>query len=480
MKSKEKKKIRYDKNGYKKEKCKNNRKKNKCVNDYDRILSLIINLLIVLSIVFGVIIGYRLTSRYNTYKNINSNVVIEYGEVLKLSDIIKNNYIGGSVKVSPSLDSITDIGKYNVNLIIHNESFDISVEVVDRTPPTLELKELSVYIDEDMPSVDDFIGMVNDLSEVTLNDIDIKKEVGVQNISITATDKYGNKTIKNTTLTIKEDKDAPVISGLSDIVIYIGDKVNLYDGVLAVDDRFGNVEFTIDESSVDYNKVGTYYIKYTAEDKLGNSITKDRKIIIKQRDITYMINDFPTYNQYPDYPNGCESIALYTLLKYYSINVSPDDIVDKLKKGEGPYFEDGKLYGGDPEIEFVGNPREYNGYGVYQKPIIEVANYYKSGIIDYTGHTLNEVLELVKNGKPVQIWGSIDMSNTYVSKSWINKENGKTIYWIRNLHSVVVVGYNSNYVYVADPYVGSIVKYNRYQVEKMYNLFGKRAIYYDN
>ena len=310
MKSKEKKKIRYDKNGYKKEKCKNNRKKNKYVNDYDRILSLIISLLIVLSIVLGVIIGYRLTSRYNTYKNINSNVVIEYGEILKLSDIIKNNHIGGSVKVSPSLDSITDIGKYNVNLIIRNESFDISVEVVDRTPPTFELKDLSIYIDEDMPSVDDFIGMINDLSEVTLSDIDIKREVGVQNISITAIDKYRNKTTKETTLTIKEDKDAPVISGLSDIVIYIGDKVNLYDGVEAVDDRFGNVEFTIDESSVDYNKVGTYYIKYTAEDKLGNSITKDRKIIIKQRDITYMINDFPTYNQYPDYPNGCESIAL--------------------------------------------------------------------------------------------------------------------------------------------------------------------------
>ena len=331
-----------------------------------------------------------------------------------------------------------------------------------------------------MPIVDDFIGMLNDLSDVTLSDINIKKEVGVQNISITATDKYGNKTIKNTTLTIKEDKDAPVISGLSDIVIYIGDKVNLYDGVLAVDDRFGNVEFTIDESSVDYNKVGTYYVKYTSKDKLGNSITKDRKIIIKQKDITYMINNFPTYSQYPNYPNGCESIALYTLLKYYSVNVSLDDIADRLKKGDGPYFEEGKLYGGDPEIEFVGDPREYNGYGVYQKPIIEVANYYKSGIIDYTGHTLNEVLELVKNGKPVQIWGSIDMSNTYVSKSWINKESGKTIYWIRNLHSVVVVGYNSNYVYVADSYVGSIVKYNRYQVEKMYNLFGKRAIYYDN
>ena len=43
---------------------------------------------------------------------------------------------------------------------------------------------------------------------------------------------------------------------------------------------------------------------------------------------------------------------------------------------------------------------------------------------------------------------------------------------------MVIVGYNSNYIYVSDPYIGSIVKYNRSQFQKMYNLFGKRAIYY--
>lgn len=193
-----------------------------------------------------------------------------------------------------------------------------------------------------------------------------------------------------------------------------------------------------------------------------------------------MINNFPTYNQYPNYPNGCESIALYTLLKYYNVDVTPNDIVEKLRKGSSPHYENGVLYAADPEVEFVGDPRLYTGYGVYQKPIIDVAVYYKPGIIDYTGNSLNSVLELVKKNIPVQVWGSINMQNTYVSTSWINKDTGKRIYWIRNLHSVVIVGFNSNYIYVSDPYVGSIVKYNRYQFEKMYNLFGKRAIYYNN
>ena len=39
---------------------------------------------------------------------------------------------------------------------------------------------------------------------------------------------------------------------------------------------------------------------------------------------------------------------------------------------------------------------------------------------------------------------------------------------------MVVVGYNSSYVYVSDPYEGQIVKYSRSQFQKMFNLFGKR------
>ena len=58
------------------------------------------------------------------------------------------------------------------------------------------------------------------------------------------------------------------------------------------------------------------------------------------------------------------------------------------------------------------------------------------------------------------------------------KSSGKKIDWICNLHSVVIVGFNDNYVYASDPYTGKIEKYKRNTFQSRYNLFGKRAIYF--
>lgn len=155
-------------------------------------------------------------------------------------------------------------------------------------------------------------------------------------------------------------------------------------------------------------------------------------------------------------------------------------IVNTLKKGDGPHYEDGVYYGGNPELEFVGDPRDTDGYGVYQKPIIEVANKFKSGMIDYTGHSLDEVLAIVKEGIPVQIWASVNMQNTDICTNWIYKPTGEKINWICKMHSVVIVGFNKNTVFVSDSCTGKIEGYNRKQLEKIYNLYGKRVIYYPN
>ena len=167
------------------------------------------------------------------------------------------------------------------------------------------------------------------------------------------------------------------------------------------------------------------------------------------------------------------------MLKYYGVNVSLSSLADNLKKGDDVHWENGVRYGGDPEIEFVGDPRDQHGYGVFQKPIISLANNYKSGMTDYTGHSLNDVLEIVRSFKPVQVWVSINLKNTSVCADWIHKSSGRKINWICNLHSVVIIGFNDDYVYVSDPYTGSRKKYNRSQFQKMYNLFGKRAIYFN-
>lgn len=258
--------------------------------------------------------------------------------------------------------------------------------------------------------------------------------------------------------------------------IEAGSKIDLTKNVSAKDYRFGELEFTVDDSKVNYNKPGTYKIYYSVIDELGNKTVKERRIIIKSK--TYMIKNFPTYSQFPNYPNGCETVALYLMLKYYGVNVSVEALVNNLTKGEGVYWENNIRYGGDPEIEFVGDSRDKHGYGVYQKPIISLASKYKSGMVDYTGHSLNQVLDIVKGGRPVQVWVSINLKNTSVCADWIHKASGKKIKWICSLHSVVIIGFNDNYIYVSDPYNGSIKKYSRSQFQKMYNLFGKRAIYF--
>lgn len=197
------------------------------------------------------------------------------------------------------------------------------------------------------------------------------------------------------------------------------------------------------------------------------------------QETSHFIEGVITYNQYPNYPNGCESVALYILLQYYQVEVSVEEIVEALPKGSSPYYKNGVLYGGNPEREFVGDPRLYTGYGVFEGPIIEVANRFKEGIINYTGHSLDEILELVKDDHPVQVWVSINLEDTEVCVSWLDEVTEENIDWICDLHSLVIIGYDYKSIITSDPYTGEIEIYDRQQFEKMYLLFGKRAIYYE-
>ena len=446
--------------------------------EYEKKKKLIKKIILVLLIIVIAFIlfflGYKFYKRNSILKKINMDVSIEFGEELTLEYFLKDDF--KKVKVSPKLDSIKKVGNYKVSLMVDNEKFTVKVHVKDTTAPVLTLQDIQIYLDEDLPKAEDFVEKAEDLSKVKLSMSKVQKVVGEHEVEITATDEYKNKRNKKAKLTILEYKGSVKFNGLTNLSVVVGSKPDLKKNVTAVDERFGNLEFTVDDTKVNYSVPGVYKIYYTAVDKLGNKSVKERKITIKEK--TVMINNFPTYSQFPNYPNGCETIALYLMLKYYGVKVSPETLVNNLKKGEGVYWENDIRYGGDPEIEFVGDPRDSHGYGVYQKPIINLANKYKSGMTDYTGHSLNDVLNLVKSGKPVQVWVSINLKNTSVCADWTHKASGKKINWICNLHSVVVIGYNDSYVYVSDPYTGSIKKYSRTQFQKIYNLFGKRAIYF--
>ena len=172
---------------------------------------------------------------------------------------------------------------------------------------------------------------------------------------------------------------------------------------------------------------------------------------------SYMIDGVPRINQYSmGYPTGCESAALTSLLKFWGVSVNMWDVVNKLPKGSLPYSEN----------------------GVYEKPIIDVANSFKTGIIDGTGTSLDGVLNIVKEGRPVVVWVSMYMAVPYVSTSWIYKPTGEKISWMANEHALVVIGYTPNQVIVADSLNSGIRYYDKSVFRSRYNTYGKRAIYY--
>ena len=222
------------------------------------------------------------------------------------------------------------------------------------------------------------------------------------------------------------------------------------------------------------------------QEELNRIIEEQRRIeeqkrLEHQRRIeasTVKIDTEITYSQFPEYPTGCESIALKILLEYNGVYVSAGEIINRLKKGELPYKIEDQMYGGNPELEFIGDPRNDYSYGVYNGPIAEVANTFKENINNTEGLELEEILNIVKENRPVMVWSTINNIRPGISESWIYRKTGERIYWKDNEHAVVIIGYNDEQVIVSDPYTGRITKFNREIFKQNYNYMGKRAVYY--
>ncbi len=258
---------------------------------------------------------------------------------------------------------------------------------------------------------------------------------------------------------------------LDSIINEVGDFDNIEDEVILLENRYNENE----------DKLKT--LEGNLESILSENTSVENRIVIraaeiKERDSKKLIGGNYVYNQFPNYPTGCESVALYLLLKYNGVSTTVDDIVDNLKKGDMPYLVGSTYYGSDPEEVFVGDPRSSYSYGVYNKPLVEVANMYKSGINSRIGLGFDDMLSLVKGNKPVLVWVSINLNKSYVSSTWVDKDSGRTIKWLAGEHAVVVIGYDSENVIVSDPYTGSIRYFNKEVFKDRYNYFGRRAMYY--
>ena len=193
-----------------------------------------------------------------TITYIASEFNLELGNELKIEDIIYDMQKAGNSVKQEDIDAINKkgVGEYEIHSTYNGVEKITKIIIKDTIPPDLKVKDITIYVGQQLDDLNQFIESANDASKVTTNILttpDFSKE-GEQEITIEAVDEYGNKATKTAKLTIKQDKEGPVFSGLSQITVTTGGSVDYKKGVSAKDEKDGNTEFTVDSNNVDTRK----------------------------------------------------------------------------------------------------------------------------------------------------------------------------------------------------------------------------------
>ncbi len=244
---------------------------------------------------------------------VKKEYTVEVGTIIKASDLVYNAADVNTISQS-ELDVINSKkeGIYYLTSTKNGNKIEIKIEKTkDVTPPELVLKSVTIYEGKKLSDVNDFIVSVSDKgSEVTtklITNINYN-QLGEQKVQIEAVDMNGNKTTKETTLSIIKDTKGPEISGLTKITAKKRANIDYRNGVSAYDENTGSCTFMVDSSKVDILNYGTYYVTYTATDALGNKTTAKRvvEIVYDKNDISDLVRKTAD-----SLPNNVEKIRDY-------------------------------------------------------------------------------------------------------------------------------------------------------------------------
>lgn len=164
-----------------------------------------------------------------------------------------------------------------------------------------------------------------------------------------------------------------------------------------------------------------------------------------------ILKGVPHISQLPELQRGCEVTSLTMLLQYEGIEADKMTLAEQIHKIP---FRDANYVRSNPYDGFVGDIYTFSksGYGVYHGPVAKLAENYMPGKIkDITGQSIDSVFELIDTGSPV--WVIINSTFAPLPESeftvWeTNTGNVKITY---KEHSVLIVGYDEESIYINDP-----------------------------
>ncbi len=229
------------------------------------------------------------------------------------------------------------VGEWEVLLEVNGKECGIMLYVVDTVPPKLELQDVEGYAL--LPrAVEDFVVSVEDASPVEVKFVeepDLSK-AGAQIVEVAAVDESGNETVKQATLTLYEDTEAPVIKGAADFIHFIGDSISYRKNISVTDNSEEEITLEIDTSAVNLGEAGVYPIVYTAKDRAGNigSVTVNLTVQARQytlEEMNVLVDRALAKIITPEMSDRDKAWAIFTYVKGHIAYISHGEKGDWIK-----------------------------------------------------------------------------------------------------------------------------------------------------
>jgi uncharacterized protein YvpB len=158
----------------------------------------------------------------------------------------------------------------------------------------------------------------------------------------------------------------------------------------------------------------------------------------------------PHIKQLPELPRGCEVTSLAMMIQQAGVRVGKMELAKEVRKV--PFKANGQK--GNPYDGFVGNMYTFSqpGLGVYNGPIQELAEkYLPNRVVNLTGYDFSYIYKMLDKGVPVWVITNSWFSHLPSSQFMTWKTSSGPIKITYREHSVLVTGYDDNYIYINDP-----------------------------
>ena len=178
--------------------------------------------------------------------------------------------------------------------------------------------------------------------------------------------------------------------------------------------------------------------------------------------------DVPIIYQHPEFPAGCECIALTNMMNYYKFNLEKSTLIENyLEYSESDFVN-----------YYVGSPYTSGMGGVMMCPAI--SNLFNKYItvnpgpfkgFDITKRNFEDLFAYIERGHPVQIWCSLGMGGLGEA---LSSFDNYILY--ENTHSVLLTGFDreNGIVYIADSIDGECY-YSIDQIKEIYEAQNRQA-----